>query len=99
MTKCHYQVGQHDVGDTKYALVDHGANGGICGTDMLVLEGSEHFVDVVGLAGQKVSQLRIVTAQALASTHRGDAIATVHQMALLGKGKSITDGSSWRRHQ
>jgi hypothetical protein len=23
----------------EHALVDHGANGGICGTDMLVLEG------------------------------------------------------------
>jgi hypothetical protein len=30
-----------------------------------------------------------VTAQALISTHKGDAIATFHQMALLGKGKSI----------
>jgi len=89
MTRCHYRVGQHDVGDMEYALVDRGANGGICGTDMLVLEGSERFVDVVGLAGHTVSQLRIVTAQALVSTHKGDAIATFHQMALLGKGKSI----------
>jgi hypothetical protein len=56
---------------------------------MLVLDGSEHFVDVVGLEEHKVSQLRIVTAQVLASTHKGDAIATFHQMALLGKGKSI----------
>jgi hypothetical protein len=37
----------------------------------------------------QVSQLRIVTAQALVSTHKGDSIATFHQMALLGKGKSI----------
>jgi hypothetical protein len=66
-----------------------GAYGGICGTDTLVLEGSKHFVDVVGLAGHKVSQLRIVNAQALVSTHKGDAIATFRQMALLGKGKSI----------
>ena len=89
MTKCHYRVGQHDVGDMEHALVDRGANGGICGSDMKVLEGSERFVDVVGLAGHKVSQLRIVTAQTLITTHKGDAIATFHQMALLGKGKSI----------
>ena len=56
---------------------------------MVVLEGSERFVDVSGLAGHKVSQLRIVTAQALVTTHKGDAITTFHQMALLGKGKSI----------
>jgi hypothetical protein len=36
-----------------------------------------------------VSQLQIATAQALVSTHKGEAIATFHQMALLGKGKSI----------
>jgi threonine dehydrogenase-like Zn-dependent dehydrogenase len=70
----------------EYALVDRGANGGICGSDMKVLEGSERFVDVVGLAGHKVSQLRIVTAKALVTTHKGDVIATFHQMALLGKG-------------
>jgi hypothetical protein len=46
-------------------------------------------VDVSGLAGHKVSQLRIVIAQAVITTHKGEAIATFHQMALLGKGKSI----------
>jgi hypothetical protein len=60
MTEFHYQVGQHDVADMEHALVDRGANGGICGNDMLVLEGSQCFVDVVGLAGHKVNQLQIV---------------------------------------
>jgi hypothetical protein len=36
MTKCHYRVGQHDVGDMEYALVDRGANGGICGFVVLI---------------------------------------------------------------
>jgi hypothetical protein len=27
MTRCHYQVGQHDAGDMEYVLVDSGANG------------------------------------------------------------------------
>jgi hypothetical protein len=58
MKQCHYRVGQHDVGDMEHGLVDRGAYCGICGTDMLVLEGSECFVDVVGLAGHKVSQLQ-----------------------------------------
>jgi hypothetical protein len=73
----------------EYALVDCGANGGVCGDDMLVFEGIESFVDVSGLAGHKVNQLRIVTAQAFVTAHKGDAIATFHQMALLGKGNSI----------
>jgi hypothetical protein len=84
-----YRFSQHDVATMEKALVDRGANGGICGDDILVLEGSERLVDVFGLAGLKVSQLRIVTAQALIPTHKGDAIATFHQMELLGKGKRI----------
>jgi hypothetical protein len=83
-----YRISQHDVATMEKTLVDRGANGGICGDDMFVLEGSERFVDVFWLAGHKVSQLRIVTAQALIPTHKGDAIATFHQMTLLGKGKS-----------
>jgi hypothetical protein len=71
------------------ALIDRSDNGGICGDDMLVLEGSDHFVDVFGLAGHKVNQLRIVTSQAVVTTYRGAVIATFHQMALLAKGKSI----------
>jgi hypothetical protein len=43
MTECYYRVGQHTISDMDYALVDRGDNGGICGTNMLVLEGSERF--------------------------------------------------------
>jgi hypothetical protein len=89
MTNVNYRIGQHDVTTMEYALIDHGANCGICGDDMLVLEGSERFVDVSGLAGHKISQLRIVTAEALITTQKCEAIETFHQMALLRKGKSI----------
>jgi hypothetical protein len=84
-----YCVSQHDVADMEKALIDRGANDSSCVDDMTVLEGSERFVDVFGLSGHKVTQLWIVTAQALISTHKGDVIATFHQMALLGKGKSF----------
>jgi hypothetical protein len=80
----------------EYALVDRGANGGVCGDDMLVVEGSERFVDVSDLVGHKVNQLRIVTAQALVTTHKGDAIPTFHQMALLRKGKRILPYHQWK---
>ena len=84
-----YNVGQHENSSLDKALVDRGAHGGICDDDMLVLEGSERFVDVSGLAGHRENQLRIVTAQATISTHKGNAIAIFHQMTLLSKGKSI----------
>ena len=88
-TMVHYRVGQHECTNMEKALVDRGANGGICGDDMIALEGSERYVDVSGLAGHRENQLRIVTGQALIKTHKGNAIAVFHQMALLGKGKSI----------
>jgi hypothetical protein len=40
VTMIHYSVRQHDVASMEKALVDCGANGGICGDDMRVLEGS-----------------------------------------------------------
>jgi hypothetical protein len=89
LTEYHYCVGENDIAEMKYAPVDRGANGGICGSDMKVAKGSEQFVDVVGLAGHKANKLWIVMAQALISTHKGDATSTFHQMALLGTGKKI----------
>jgi hypothetical protein len=97
MTEFHYPVGQHDVADIEHALVNRGANGGICGNYMHILEGSQRFVDVIGLAGHKVNKLQIVTYQALVTTHQGDAIATFHQIALLRKGKSILSSCKWKR--
>jgi hypothetical protein len=56
---------------------------------MIVLEGSERFIDVSGLGGHREIQLRMVTEQAHIDTHKGSAIAIFHPTVLLGKGKSI----------
>jgi hypothetical protein len=56
MTEVNYRIGQHDVTTTEYILIDRSANGGICGDDVLVLEGSERSFDVSGIAGHKVNQ-------------------------------------------
>jgi hypothetical protein len=50
-TNISYWIVQHDVGGMEYALFDCGANSGVCGDDILVVEVSERFVDVSGLAG------------------------------------------------
>jgi hypothetical protein len=89
MALFHHRVGKHHIIQADKALVGRCANGGIVGDDMIIVEGSERHVDVSGLDGHKVSQLRIVTAQALIQTHKGEAIGTFHQMAYLGKGHSI----------
>jgi hypothetical protein len=97
MTKVNYRISQHDVTTIEYALINHGANDGICRDDMLVLEGSERLVDVSGLAGHKVSQLCIVTAQALITTHKGEAIAIPSDGIILrGKAIAFFHVSSWK---
>jgi hypothetical protein len=84
-----YCIGQHEFTATDMALIERGANGCVCGDYMRVLEGSECFVDVSGLGGHRKNQLCIVTAQALMETQKGNVIAVFHQIAILGKGKSI----------
>jgi hypothetical protein len=80
----HYHVDEHAQVITDKALVDRGANGGLSGDDMLVVEGRERIVDASGLAGYEEHPLRIVTAHALVHTHKGDAIAT-----------NSSDGIAW----
>jgi hypothetical protein len=70
-------------------LIDHGAKSGICGEDILIFEGSVQFVDVSGLAGYNISQLRSVTPQEMTTTYKSEAVATFQKMALLMKDKSI----------
>jgi uncharacterized Zn-binding protein involved in type VI secretion len=54
-----YFVSQHTVSTNDLALIDRGANGCLCGDDMLVLEVSEGFDDVSGLGVHCENQLRI----------------------------------------
>jgi hypothetical protein len=68
LTNIKYWISQHNVAGMEYAPVDRG---GVCGDDMLVVEGSKCIVDVSGLAGYKVNQLQFVTAQAFVTTHKG----------------------------
>jgi hypothetical protein len=58
-TMVHYRVGQHEYNTLDKALIDRGANGGICDEEMLVVEGSERFVDVSGLAVLSLRKLSL----------------------------------------
>jgi hypothetical protein len=65
MTVCQYCIVQHNtITAVDKDLVHCGAYCGICGGDMIALEGIDLFVDVGGLAAHKVSQLCIVTTHA-----------------------------------
>jgi hypothetical protein len=76
--------------DTK-SLVDRGANGGIAGDDMTIIEYNSppQFIDIHGIDNHKLDMLKIGTFGAVAKTQRGEAILIFHQYAHYGKGKSI----------
>jgi len=75
---------------TKVAsLVDRGANGGMAGADVRLLETGEQFADVRGIANHEVTNLPISTVAGLVESHLGPVILLMHQYAYFGKGKTI----------
>jgi len=61
------------------SLVDRGANGGMAGSDVRLLETGEHFADVRGIADHQVANLPISTVAGLIESHLGPVIAIMHQ--------------------
>ena len=84
----HYSISQHSR-FRGHALIDHGANGGIAGSDCRVIERTDHVVAVQGIDGHELTDIPIVTAGAVVPSQHGDVIAIFHQYAYFGRGKSI----------
>ena len=73
------------------SLVDRGANGGIMGEDMRLIEYDYpyRYLDVQGIDNHEIPKLKIGTAGAVARTNMGYVILIFHQYACYGRGKSI----------
>ena len=85
-----YRVHQRSQDVVAGSLVDGGANGGLLGDDVLILEyvdGAK--VDVTGIADSEVSDLKIAQAAGLVETVDGPVILIMSQYAVLGSGKTI----------
>jgi hypothetical protein len=83
-----YSASSHRQGRTG-ALIDRGANGGIAGEDVRVINRTGRQVDVQGIDNHQIVNIPIVTAGAVIKTQRGEVIAIMHQYAHTGKGKTI----------
>ena len=83
-----YSASSHRQGRTG-ALIDRGANGGIAGEDVRVINRTGRQVDVQGIDNHQIVNIPIVTAGAVIKTQRGEVIAIMHQYAYTGKGKTI----------
>eukprot|EP00977_Amphora_coffeiformis_P026725 scaffold29404_cov100-Amphora_coffeaeformis.AAC.1 len=68
-----YRISQADQRDTRGSLVDGGANGGMFGDDVRVLEFVEHAtVDITGINNAEVNGLCIAQGAAVVETINND---------------------------
>jgi hypothetical protein len=75
------------------ALIDRGANGGIAGDDVRIINRTGRQVDVQGIDNHQIVDIPIVTAGAVVKMQRGEVIIILHQYAYTGKGKTIHSSS------
>ena len=85
---CQRYLFQHAI-HTNQQLVDHGANGGLAGSDMCVIHRTHCKINIQGIDNHEVTGLDVVTAATLLNTSQGKVIGIFNEYAYLGKGSSI----------
>jgi hypothetical protein len=86
----HYSVSQHHITRNLGSLIDGGANGGVSGEDVLVLETSLNNANIDGLPGsQSLQGLPLCMVAGLIQTQHGPIIGIFHQYAHSGKGHTV----------
>ena len=81
------------------ALVDRGANGGIAGPNMRLLQWSGGTVDIHGIDDHRVSATRLGSFAAVIKTHLGERIGVWNQMASMPFGKTILSPVQMEAHR
>ena len=79
---------QH-VDHTNQQLVDHGANGGLAGSDMRGIHRTYRKIKIQDIDNHEVTGLDLVTAATLLDTPQGKVIGIFNEYAYLWKGSSI----------
>ena len=98
INKLMYSINNYE--SAKHAsLVDRGANGGLAGSDVRVLNSTMRKVDISGIDNHQVKGLDIVTAAGVIETQKGSCIAILNQYAYLGKGKTIHSSGQLEFHK
>jgi hypothetical protein len=84
-----YQVSNHKQTMLPLALIDHGANGGVAGSDTRHIDKSLRSVHIQGINDHMIKDVPIGTVGAVVNTQRGEVIAIMHQYAYTGRGSTI----------
>jgi len=90
MAQVTYRISKHTV-TSKKSLVDRGANGGVSGSDVRVLD--QHLphreVDIEGVQSHRITSIKICTVAGVIDTDKGPVVAIMHQYAHIGEGHTI----------
>ena len=70
-------------------LVDRGANGGLDGANMKILQETDTKINIVGIDDDELTGLDVVTTAALFDTQKGPVIGIFHECTHLGERRSI----------
>ena len=86
---CTYRVSKTTTYTSPGSLIDGGCNGGIAGSDVLILRKYPRTINVTGIDNHQMSGLPIVDAVAKVMSHRGPVIAEFRQYAYYGRMRTI----------
>ena len=70
-------------------LFQHGANGGLAGSDVRVIHKTHRKINIQGIDNHEVTGLDVVTAATLLNTSQRKVIGIFNEYVYLGKGSSI----------
>jgi hypothetical protein len=87
--KVSYRISAAHTQTHKGSLLDGGANGGMSGSDVTVLNETTDKVDIVGIANNNLVDITLATVAGLIDTDKGPIIGIFHQYAHQGDGHTI----------
>jgi hypothetical protein len=79
----------HKTTSSHGALVDHGANGGIAGSDVRIISTTGRTVDITGIDNHQLTKIKIGTVGSYADSQRGPVILIMHQYAIYQQNQTI----------
>ena len=80
VTSTIYNISSCHAAGNKSSLVDRGANGGIAGDDVRIIDKTSKTVDIQGIDNLRINAIPIVTAGGVINTQKGPVIAIMHHI-------------------
>ncbi len=84
-----YHISGSTYNQQERSLLDRGANGGMAGSNVRLIEETNRTTDIVGIDDHKIQGLKLATVAGVVESTDGPVCLLMHQYAYLGKGKTI----------